>query len=115
MNKHIFSVALLIFLCPISGFSEDWTPRPTFSVDGGGYQETLIFMSGISYGLTYSNVELKSKSLDNFYCYSGVEGISSKVLFDIVNSKLAGNHSSEEVLEVLMVGLKEKFPCENKT
>lgn len=114
MNKNILSAALLILLYPISGSCEDWTPRPKFSVDGGGYLETIIFMSGISYALTYSNEQLKSKGLENFYCYNG-EGIGpTKVLDDIVNSKLAGNHSSEEVLEVLMEGLKEKFPCENK-
>lgn len=104
-------VALLAFMCPMFVFGESWTPRPRFTIDGGGYQETLIFVSGISYGLTYSNLEMRSRGLENFYCHSGGEGISSKLLFEILNAKLVGDHSSEEVLEVVIVGLKEKFPC----
>lgn len=111
MKRHALIAALLAFTHPIFSFGESWTPRPKFTIDGGGYEETLIFVSGISYGLTYSDVEIKSRGMDNFYCHSEAKGVSSKLLFEILNAKLAGNHSSEEVLEVVIAGLKEKFPC----
>ncbi len=38
----------------------------------------------------------------------------SKILFDIANEKLSADHSSEEVIDVIIKGLISRYPCKKK-
>ena len=111
MKALFFGFCIGIATYPMVGFSEDWTPRPTFSVEGSNYIETLTFISGISYGLAASKKELTLAGLGNFYCYPEESDVDSKVLFDLLNKRLSGDHTSEEIINTVTSQLNEKYPC----
>lgn len=91
--------------------SSEQSSNPNFSIEGSTYTETMIFLSGVSYGLTYSSAELKNQGKQNFFCYSEAPYISSELLIKLANEELSGNHTSEDVMGVLVKKLKERFPC----
>lgn len=105
--------ALMPFLIGFSAMalSSEQSSNPNFSIEGSTYTETMIFLSGVSYGLTYSSTELKNQGKQNFFCYGKAPYISSELLIKLANEELSGNHTSEGVMGVLVKKLKENFPC----
>lgn len=61
-------VILSIFLSFLSAAAAggDWRPDPKFSIEGSTYIETLTFISGVAYGLTYAAEELKRQGKNKF-------------------------------------------------
>jgi hypothetical protein len=114
VKSAVIALAVLGLL-PGTVFSESnpkvWTPQPKFRIENRSYIETLIFVSGISYALTASNLELQQAGQKNFYCLKGSDSIGSKLLFDILNDKHDGNISSEQAIETIVQGLKKRYPC----
>lgn len=116
MTKRILgSVLFSLFTLPISvayadAKPETWTPQPKFRIEDRSYGETLIFVSGISYALTASNLELKQAKSGNFFCTKDSR-IGSKLLIDILNSKHTGSITSEQAIETIVQELKKRFPC----
>ena len=112
-HKIIFVIALFVTsISPAVGGEDVWTPRPQFSIEGSNYIETLTFIAGVSYALGYSDSRLKSNNLRNFYCLPNNMTADSKVLFDLLNQKLNGDYTSEQVMETLIASLEEAYPCD---
>lgn len=88
-----------------------WTPNPKFRIENRSYTETLIFISGVSYALSSTNAELKELGKRNFFCVPESSSVSSKLLIDILNEKHAGSISSEQAIEIIIDGLKARYPC----
>jgi hypothetical protein len=109
--KLFISRFLIFIFAPGIVIANEWTPRPSFSVEGSTYLETLSFVSGISYGLHFSNYELQRKGLKNFYCDPNGELLKGSRIYDLLNERLTGDHKAEEVISALNSQLKTKYPC----
>lgn len=90
--------------------SEAWTPQPKFQIENTSYMETLIFVSGVAYAFTASNSELKQAGKQDFFCMKDSH-IGSQLLIDILNDRHTGNITSEQAIETIVQGLKNRFPC----
>ena len=102
----------LILLLQASGVSaENWTPRLAFSVEDSGYEQTLIFVSGLSYALTYSAHRLAGAGSRNFYCLPSGRIPDSKLIVELLNRRLSGPQSAEVVTSSALDALREEFPC----
>jgi hypothetical protein len=106
----LFLIALTVRVSIVDANAEHWTPQPKFRIENGSYTETLIFVSGIAYTLTTSNLELKHAGRRNFFCAEDKQ-IGSKLLIDILNAKHTGSITSEQAIETVVQGLKKSFPC----
>jgi hypothetical protein len=121
-NKHaITALGLVMLVLSLqtlfvgAAFAESapkvWSPDPHFRIEQRSYQETLIFIAGISYALTSSNAELKRLGKKNFFCMKDAESVGSKLLIDILNEKYTGSITSEQAIENITEGLKKRYPC----
>lgn len=109
---RVVTVILSLIVNNAMAEGDVWRPSPKFSVEGAPYIETLTFISGIAYALTYSKKELSKHGLSNFYCLSKNDEVTSRLLIDIVNDELQGDQTSEAIISVIMNGLSNKYPCE---
>jgi len=114
MKKSALIASMLSF--GLSGISianqESWAPQPNFRIEDGNHRQTLIFVSGMAYALTASNQALKNQNKPNFFCVPGSGIIGSKLLIEILNTKLSGRVSSEAAIATVTEGLLERFPCQ---
>ena len=108
---RISSAVFVLLIACASAEAEPWTPRPKFSVDGSSYSETLVFVSGLSYGLTYSAAKLASERKLNFYCLPQGQVADSKLLIELLNRSLSGTQSAEMVTSTALARLAEAYPC----
>ena len=113
MKYLILGIFLSFSMACFSG-GDEWTPRPNFSIEGSNYKETLTFISGISYALTYSNLALISQKKENFFCINPSYILGSKEIIGLLNKKLTGDYSSEVVINTLVMELVKEFPCGNQ-
>lgn len=90
-----------------------WKPEPRFSIEGSSYVETLTFVSGFAYALSYTARQLDADKLHNFFCLPENVRIDSRLLIDIANESLSGDSSSEDVSSTIIQGLASKYPCES--
>ena len=108
---RIPTAALLVLTACASAQAEPWTPKPRFSVDGSSYSETLVFVSGLSYGLTYSAARLTAERKPNFFCPPQGQIPDSKLLIELLNRSLSGSQSAETVTSTALAKLAEAYPC----
>jgi hypothetical protein len=101
---------MLVF-SPLVATDGSWRPDPKFSIEGSTLVETMTFISGASYALTYSDERLRSEGKTNFYCLPSNQVPDSKLLVDLLNKKLQGNQTSETVSKAIVQQLAENFPC----
>ena len=111
MKKLIVSILFVVLLFSNVSMSESWTPNPRFTIEKSTKIDTLTFIAGISYALTYSNNMLLSQGKSNYFCMPAGSIVGSKILLDIANEKLSADHSSEEVIDVITKGLISSYPC----
>ena len=91
-----------------------WKPDPKFTIEGSEYLETLTFISGFAYALSYSSRKLNENNLSNFYCLPDGVSMDSKLLIDLANESLEGDSTSEDVSAAVINGLATKYPCSTK-
>jgi hypothetical protein len=102
----------LVLLLQVGEVAADsWRPQLVFSVEDSGYEKTLIFVSGLSYALTYSAQHLAEAGGTNFYCLPPGRIPDSKLIVDLLNSQLSGPQCAEVVTSTAFVALREEFPC----
>ncbi len=97
-----------------SGGNTAWVPSPEFSVEGSTHEETLIFIAGISYALTYSDKMLVHFGKENYYCLPDGQIASSKLLLGLLNNRLHGDHPSKTIMTVITYELSSNFPCQTE-
>lgn len=116
MNKTKSAIVLaLLFAASSAAYADSstgiWTPNPKFRIEDSSYRETLAFISGISYALSSSAMELARTKKQNFFCLPGEGTVGSKLLIDILNKKHSGSITSEQAIETIIQGLKTRYPC----
>lgn len=106
---------IFIFLIATPMFSaaanSAWTPEPKFQLEGVGYTETVVFISGLAYGLTYAAARIEHDKGKNFFCLPAGKYVDSKLLLDLLNRRLTGVQSAESITTITIVELGERFPC----
>jgi hypothetical protein len=65
----------------------------------------------MAYAISYTNKALANRKLSNYFCAPININIDSKLLIDIANGKLQGDHTSESVTTAIVSGLAERYPC----
>jgi hypothetical protein len=108
---RIPTAALLMLAWCASAYAEPWTLQLRFSVEGSSYSETLVFVSGLSYGLTYTAARLNAERKPNFYCLPRGQVPDSKLLIELLNRSLSGSQSAEAVTSTVLSKLAEAYPC----
>lgn len=110
-NWRLNTIFIFVLLTSCTSYAcEDcWEPKLNFDIEEKGFLESMIFISGQSYALSASNEELEFKGKENFFCKQG--SVGSKELIDILNQKLKGVVSAEEVTAQIILGLKTTYPC----
>ncbi|AFT68827.1 hypothetical protein B5T_00542 [Alloalcanivorax dieselolei B5] len=89
----------------------DWKPNPQFSIEGADYIDTLRFVAGFSYALSYSKAyTAESAGDDGFFCLEPNQ-VTSKLIMDLANKRLSGDVTSEEFSIVVIEELAKTFPC----
>ena len=107
---------IAIVLCSMLFISSrcyaEWSPSPDFSIEGSNHIETLTFVSGFSYALSFSLAYAESKHGKKMIFCVNPRNITSKILIDLANEGLSGSVSSEEFSIYIIESLAEKYPCE---
>jgi len=98
-----------LFFCASAFTADRWTPRLEFTVEDSDYERSLIFISGLSYGLVYSVEYLAEEK--NFYCLPSGRIPDSKLIVDLLNRRLTGPQSAEVVTSTALVALRDEYPC----
>jgi hypothetical protein len=87
-----------------------WTPNAKFQLENSDLRETMLFVSGMSYGLTEYSKELKGTA--KVFCIPEKGLVQSSMIFDILNEHYAGKTiTAEQATSIALAGLKERFPC----
>ena len=105
-----FAVFILIFSLSSKCFSE-WKPDLRFSIEGAGYIETLTFVSGFSYALSYYIAYSKSMDGRNSVVCIDPRILTSEILVGLANEGLSGSVSSEEFSIYVVEALARKYSC----
>ena len=84
--------------------------KPNFTIEGGSYRETLVFISGLAYAISQYERDLAGQHLESSYCLKG-EPVTSKLLVDLLNETLSGTVTPELATDSLFQQLSRRFPC----
>ncbi len=107
--RDILFVLLLMFVS--ISHAETWRPDPMFKLETSDYMQTLTWISGVSYALTQSKLELEAQKKRFFICNSP-SIIGSKELMGILNKKHKGQTiTSEQAISTIINELKVAYPC----
>ena len=105
----------LLALCaaaPASG--GPWNPKLEFSVEGGRYDETLTFISGVAYALAYSARELDARGEPNFFCLPAGGILDARLLVNLLNARVTGPQNADALVETVTTALSEQYPCKDR-
>jgi len=111
MNFSTISI-LAIFFCFNSQASDCdscYTVNLTFDIEGVGHEKSSIFISGYTHALISSGKLLRMNGKENFFCKAG--DVEHKEILAILNEKLTGTVSADQVDDTIVNGLVEKYPC----
>jgi hypothetical protein len=104
-------IASLLSPCACVGNTGDgFVLEPNFTIEDGGYRETVIFVSGLSYAISRFERDHAGRHVKPSYCMQG-KPITSKLVIDLLNETLDGSVSSEMATELLFIQLSNHFPC----
>lgn len=109
--KRILVTSLLACSFQFNANAASWTPQLRFNLEGLNHSEALIFVSGLAYGLAYSEARLSHEGKKNYYCLPSGQRLDSQLLVELLNQKLSGRQSAEAVTSTVVVQLAEKYPC----
>lgn len=89
-----------------------WTPNALFQLGEANPQQTQIFVSGLSYGLTTYSQQLENEGKPRLFCVPGNGLVMSPMIYDILNAKFSGKKiTAKEATVATMSELQKKFPC----
>ena len=110
LSLKVSVLGLVQLFLRVDAFAADhWTPRLEFTVEDSDYERSLIFVSGLSYGLVYS-AEYLGKGW-NFYCLPPDRVADSKLIVELLNRRLTGPQSAEVVTSTTLAALRDEYPC----
>jgi hypothetical protein len=111
--RAIVSLLLLICITGTSFASNDiWIPKASFQLENSDLRQTMLFVSGISYGLTEYTQQLAKTGKPQLFCPTGRGLVESRMIFEILNSRFAGKKiTAEQATDAAFAGLRDRFPC----
>ena len=111
--KAIFGLVLLIFISGSSLADNDvWIPHASFQLGNSDLRQTMLFVSGMSYGLTEYTQQLAKSGKPRLFCPTGRGLVESSMIFEILNSRFAGKKiTAAQATDAAFAGLRERFPC----
>lgn len=105
----------LLALCAAApAIGGPWNPKLEFSVEGGRYDETLTFMSGVAYALAYSARELDARREPNFFCLPTGRILDARLLVDLLNVRITGPQNAAALVETAAAALSQQYPCKDQ-
>jgi hypothetical protein len=113
MIKTFISI-IFLWLLSSSSYAQDgiWTPHASFQLENGNLQQTMLFISGMSYALTEYSKQLESSANPQLICPPGKGWITSEMIFEILNSRYSGKKiSAKQAADTVFEGLRERYPC----
>jgi len=113
-RKSIAAIGLLALCAGAQAIAGPWNPKLEFSVEGGRYDGTLMFISGVAYALTYSAHELDARRETNFFCLPPGRILDTRLLVDLLNARLAGPQTADALIETVTTALSEQYPCKDR-
>lgn len=105
---HFFVAALLLVLWPIQLSAQENGP---LSVEGFDQRESYIFMTGVAYGIGYSNVASLKQGQGEFFCPPWDLDVDGRYLWSLVSKVLTGPQQPDLIVLVALDELQRKFPC----
>lgn len=118
--RFFLCLLFLLLLPPLMSSAEKpspcedcWSPKLNFDIEGGGFKQSMVFISSYSYSLTTTNKLLRTVGKSNYFCGTADE-VGSKELIEILNSSLSGEVTAENVSFAIAVGLMNKYPCDSR-
>jgi hypothetical protein len=111
--KYVLTILIMLIVAPVSTASEAWKPEAKFSLEGSTLKETLLWVSGFSYAVdAMGERRINVSSHKQTFCSPENGYIGSRVLFEILNERFAGQTiTSEQATEEIMKQLPKRFPC----
>lgn len=109
------SIAIFCWLFLLSEYAmakNVWIPSAQFQLENSTLQQTTIFISGLSYGLTYFSHTLDKQKVVKPFCLKEREVVSADLVFDILNKQFKGKKiTAEQASDFVMHELQSRFPC----
>ncbi len=112
---HAFLAALLL-LVSTSAVAADspptWSADPKFDIEGTSETETIVFIAGMSYGLSYLNQAYKDAGVGVGICLpDDKKFIGAREIVDILNTAGKKTYSSEAATSTVVQELAKRNPC----
>ena len=110
------TLSLIFLIISSVSFAGDdiWTPHASFELGNSDLKQTMLFVSGMAYGLTEYTQQLEKNGKPRLFCPTGRGLIESQMIFEILNSRFAGKKiSAEQATDAVFAGLRDRFPCKN--
>lgn len=112
MKRFVALLASLPACAAIASDQGTWAPKALFQLEKDGLRETMLFVSGMSYGLTEYSKELERTGKAKLFCIPGRGFVESPMIFDILNKRHAGQTiTAEQATSTVLAGLKERYSC----
>jgi hypothetical protein len=116
MKKSVISI-IFLWLLSSTSLAEDgvWHPQALFQLENGNLQQAMLFVSGMSYGLTEYSKQLENSGSPRLFCPSGKGWVTSEIIFEILNSRYSGQKiTSKQAADAALDGLRERYPCNSE-
>lgn len=109
---------IIAFLCGIffsaSSLAEQgaWIPKASFQLEDSDLEKTMLFVSGVGYGLTEYSNELAKNGKPRLFCVPGRGPVTSPMIFEILNKRYSGKKiTAEQAVATVMTELQGQYPC----
>ena len=113
-SRSAIAIGLLALCSATPAIAGPWNPKLEFSVEGGRYDETLTFISGVAYALAYSARELDARREPNFFCLPAGRILDARLLVDLLNARMTGPQNAEALVETAATALRQQYPCRDQ-
>jgi hypothetical protein len=105
-------VSLLVINSTTAADNTLWKPQASFQLEDSDLQKTMLFISGMTYGLTEYTQQLVKSGMPRLFCPSGTGIVGSQLAFEILNERYRSKRiTSEQATAAVIAGLRERFPC----
>ena len=112
LTAAFFGMLMVTNLMAVSEATEVWNPEPKFSLEEGTLEQTMLWISGFSYAVDAIGNGLIEANQGRPFCSPENGYIGSKVLFEILNERFAGQViTSKQATGEIMKQLPRRFPC----
>ena len=109
-------VTVLLLLVSTTAFAADppatWSANPKFDIEGTSEAETLVFIAGMSYGLSFLNQAYKDAGMNVGICLADEKKfIGTREIVDILNAAGKKTYSSDQATSTAVQELAKRNPC----